>query len=335
MHRTGTSLARILVCCLAWLLSAPVRAIDKLSPTPYTLTRFDGSEIHYYLDRRGSSRSQTLLVLIQGSDCNSILNNPRIPEIAEVAPTAAVLLVEKYAITPDLPFNRDIARADCPGTYLNNNVPEQRVMDYARIVAALRTSAVPWWNRKIIIVGGSEGAQIAEEVAAIIPETARLIIFGIGGRHFEDDVLQSVRYDMNKAGLDDKATQEQIANFQQMFKAALSDRSANEIASGYSHAYWASMLRMDQLAMLRAVSVPVLALEGGADHNASTEGARDLIGQLRVLGSANIDYREYPGLDHAFTDDAGTSHWGSVIHDMKIWLGEPVHPRHKKLKAGS
>lgn len=327
MHRLRTLLAPIAIVYLPLLLlSTQVMALDKLTPVPYTLTRFDGSEIRYYLDRRGSTRSQPLLMLIQGSDCNSIVNNPRISMIAEVAPSAAVLLVEKYAITPDLPFNRDIARADCPTAYRKNNVPEQRVMDYARVVSELRTLAAPWWNRKIIIVGGSEGAEIALELAAIIPETDRVIIFGFGSRHFEDDVLQSIRYDMKEAWLDDNATQEQVANYQEIFKAALADRSSNEIVSGYSHAYWASMLSMDQLVMFRAINVPVLAIQGADDHNVSIEGSRALMSQLHALGSSNVEYREYPGLDHAFADKQGSSHWDRVIDDMSMWLSHrPPH----------
>jgi pimeloyl-ACP methyl ester carboxylesterase len=317
-----------LLVSVCLLLSAPVMAVDKLGLRQYTLTRFDGSDIRYYLGRRGITKPQSLLVIMQGSDCNSVVNNPRMKEIAAVAPTAAVLLVEKYGITANLPFSRETARSDCPDTYLKNNVPEQRVMDYARIVAALRISAAPWWNRKLIIVGGSEGAQIAEQVAAIIPETDCLIVFGFGGRHFEDDVLQSVRNEMKEAGLDDKATEEKVVGMQAMFKAALNDRSPNEIASGYSHAWWASMLSMDQSAMLRAVTVPVLAIQGGRDHNVSIAGARALMSPFRAGGKGNVEYIEYPGLDHAFTDADGTSHWDRVIHDISVWLNRhsTAHP---------
>ena len=319
-HTMVKLLTAIMILCLSLVSAVKVMAVDKLAPVPYALTRFDGSEIHYYLDRRGSTKPHPVLILIQGSDCNSVLNNPRIPLIAEVAPSAAVLLVEKYAITPDLPFNRDISRTDCPAAYRQNNVPEQRVMDYERVVAELRHSAASWWNREIFIIGGSEGAEIALEVAAITPETSRLIVFGFGSRHFQDDVLQSIRYDSKMAALDESATEEQIAKMQEVFKAALSDRSSNEIISGYSHAYWASMLSMDQLAMFRAVNIPVLAIQGADDHNVSVEGARALMSQLKMRGRTNLEYKEYPGLDHAFADREGASHWDRVIDDMSMWL---------------
>jgi fermentation-respiration switch protein FrsA (DUF1100 family) len=155
-----------------------------------------------------------------------------------------------------------------------------------------------------------------------------LIVFGFGGRHFEDDVLQSVRDEMKEAGLDDKATEEKVVGMQTMFKAALNDRSPNEIASGYSHAWWASMLSMDQSAMLRAVTVPVLAIQGGRDHNVSIAGARALMSPFRAGGKGNVEYIEYPGLDHAFTDADGTSHWDRVIHDISVWLNQhsTAHP---------
>lgn len=290
--------------------------------TSYTLLRFDGSDIHYYIEKRTSTRRQPIVMVMQGSDCNSVVNNPRIREIADVAPGAAVLLVEKYGITDALPLSNGVDRSDCPEAYLKKDLPEQRVMDYVQVVAAIRQSASGWWNRRLIIIGGSEGAEIAEQVAAVVPEAERLIIFAFGGRRFEDDVLHSVQVSMNEAGLDEDARQEQTARMKKTFQDALSDRSPNLMVSGHSQAWLASMLMIDQLVSLRQVSVPVLALQGSDDEDVSVEGARTMVDQLRALGSTNIRYIEYPGLNHGFRDKAGTSHVGTVLSEMASWLRE-------------
>jgi len=319
------ALVLVVAYCTLVLLPFPLIANDTDGGrTPHTLARFDGSDIHYYLEKRPGAHRQPIVVVMQGSDCNSVVNNPRIREIADVAPAAAVLLVEKYGITDALPLSKLVERSDCPDAYLKNNRPEQRVIDYAQVVAALRRSASSWWNRRLIIIGGSEGSVIAEQVATIVPETERLIIFGFGARRFEDDVLHSVQQSMEEEGLDADARQEQIAKMQSMFKTALADRSPNDIVSGYSHAWWASMLSIDQLAALSQVAVPVLALQGSNDEEVSVEGARALISQLRSLGigKSNIQYVEYAGLNHGFRDKSGTSHVDSVLGDMAKWLRE-------------
>jgi acetyl esterase/lipase len=41
---------------------------------------------------------------------------------------------------------------------------------------------------------------------------------------------------------------------------------------------------------------------------------------FRAGGRGNVEYIEYPGLDHAFTDADGTSHWDRVIRDISVWL---------------
>jgi dipeptidyl aminopeptidase/acylaminoacyl peptidase len=74
--------------------------------------------------------------------------------------------------------------------------------------------------------------------------------------------------------------------------------------------------------MLRAIIVPVLAIQGADDHNVSIEGSRALMSQLHALGGSNVQYREYPGLDHAFADKQGASHWDRVIDDMSMWLSK-------------
>lgn len=67
------------------------------------IARSDGTNITYYLLAQDNPE-KTLLVLIQGSDCNSVRHNRRInSEFPDVMPQASILTVEKYGITAELP----------------------------------------------------------------------------------------------------------------------------------------------------------------------------------------------------------------------------------------
>jgi pimeloyl-ACP methyl ester carboxylesterase len=285
----------------------------------HTLRRPDGSDIHYYLDRRAGAEPQSILLIIQGSDCNSVARHPTLHEYADVAPGSAVLLVEKYGITRDLPPLADDNRPDCPAEYQQRDTIEQRVLDYTQVISALRKEAI-WWDRRVVILAGSSGAGVGELVAALLQETERLVIFGFGARWLEDDMIDGMRASLASAGMPEEARAGAIEELVAGIRKMREDAALDKFASGHSHAAWASMLAFDQLAALRNVPVPVLAIQGGRDQNASPRGARDLIKSLRELGHTNITYVEYGDLDHGFRDEAGVSHRGRVIADIRDWL---------------
>ena len=287
-----------------------------------TLPRPDGSAIHYYVERGDGEVQQSLLVIMQGSDCNSIARHPTIHEYAEAAPEHAVLLVEKYGITKELSPSVDVDRVDCPVEYLRNDNLEQRVLDYLAVIAVLRAEA-DWWMGELVILAGSSGVNVAEQVAALVPETQRLVIFGFGSRWLEDDILYGVRASLEAANLEDDARMLEFNSAISTLREIRENPTPNKFASGHSYWGWASLLRFDQLEALARVLVPVLAIQGLQDQNVSPKGAQELIKALHELGRANITYREYDDLDHGFRDSSGKSHKSRVVEDIRRWLQSP------------
>jgi pimeloyl-ACP methyl ester carboxylesterase len=282
--------------------------------------RLDGTKISYYLAPNAGGGKQPILLILHGSDCNSIANHPRIRRFERVATDAVALYIDKYGITTELPWSESDDRTDCPDVYLQRNTLNQRVLDILRVVAELRQSA-PWWDGQLFIVGGSEGAIVAESVAPLVPETQSLIIFGFGGRWFENDVLHSVQVSLTADGEAPEVQAGHLETVRDLLAGALRDRDPAKNFWGYSHAYWASMLEFDQLEALRRVGVPVLALQGSEDEDVDVTGAREMIGELRSQGSS-ITFLEYEGLNHGFRDSENRSRLDGVIDDMAKWLGD-------------
>ena len=82
------------------------------------LTRADGSEITFYLDQKGSGH---LLVLMQGSDCNSVAHSKVINDrFATVIGDADVLTVEKYGLTRSVSWNGSGDSPQCPPVVLRS-----------------------------------------------------------------------------------------------------------------------------------------------------------------------------------------------------------------------
>ena len=72
-----------------------------------TASRDDGSPISYYLVQHAHD-TDTLLLILQGSDCNSVLKIDSIlTDYKNVWPEADILLVEKYGIGKGLTYSID------------------------------------------------------------------------------------------------------------------------------------------------------------------------------------------------------------------------------------
>ncbi|WP_392560282.1 alpha/beta hydrolase family protein [Orbus mooreae] len=79
----------------------------------FELPRNDGSSIHFYLKHSNTVSQDSLLILLQGSDCNSVDNNISLnTDLPKMFPDADVLTVEKYGITNILPYSKEDVRSD-------------------------------------------------------------------------------------------------------------------------------------------------------------------------------------------------------------------------------
>jgi pimeloyl-ACP methyl ester carboxylesterase len=219
----------------------------------YVMGREDGSTIHYYLLQPSTeSASDTLLLILQGSDCNSVLQVEAIfSDYRNVWPEADVLLVEKYGIDKTLNFSADVERSDCPSQYLKNDSPQQRVADIEAVLAGVRQRGR---YPNLIVLGGSEGAAVANMVAAKVDEVSATVAFNGGGRWFIDDVIHSI-----SASAEDSASVEEAVNgFRGFSRHILNSPPSDLVVSGHGYKWWHEMLSLDQRKLLEAVDTPLL-----------------------------------------------------------------------------
>ena len=314
--KTGIWITIVLLASCCIVLADAAAATNALS-------RFDGSQIQYHVDRRGHEGTQPILLMLQGSDCNSIKQHPRIDEYLDIAPNHAVLFIEKYGLTDSLPWSVSDARDDCPREYLEHNTLNQRALDALQVIAHLRRSE-PWWNKQLVIVGGSAGSMVASQVAAMVPETTLLVIFGFGSRYFRQDLFDSIESSFASSGMPETKVASELSAIKAQFEAMRENPSTVLFSSGHSYAYWAGMLEFDQLVSLSQVAVPVLAVHGARDQNSSPQGARDLVASLKKSAGTQVEFREYPELDHGFRDQSGVSHTSRVVRDMALWVEKHI-----------
>ncbi|GKX64490.1 alpha/beta hydrolase family protein [Pragia fontium] len=279
------------------------------------LNREDGSAITYYLERNSTSdKSPVLLVIIQGSDCNSVSKNRLIKnQLKYVWPQADVLTVEKYGIDSTLVYSDSVEREDCPKQYMQRDNLEQRVTDIKQVMDVSRDK---YHYGSVIVLGGSEGAVVANILASKVDYIDATVSFSGGGRWFKDDVLHSMSVDTDNPS----KVKEDAANFGEMVKYILSAKPFELEMSNHGYGWWRSVLSVDQQVVLSSVTSPVLIIQGGKDTSVPPKKVSQMIEILQGAGKNNIDYLFYPELDHVLQDKEGNSQMSEVAKEINIWL---------------
>lgn len=285
------------------------------APAPATLARGDGSDITYYVKQAGSQPAKQLLVIMQGSDCNSVQNNPRIQDVlVPMLPNADVLTVEKYGVDASLTWNPSDPREDCPVLTMMSDSLSQRVQDYRAVLKAVQKR-----HRydNVVVVGGSEGAVTAIMLAAESDAVDASIAFSGGGRWFKDDVVHS---EVSRLPAD--LNPDYIKDLYQRLDFLATQAPLHAIVSGHGIKWWQEMLGHDQQAALMKTKTPVLVLQGAKDTSVDPMAVEKMINEVNAAGRSNVYYKSYAELNHVFDDAQGQSHFNDVTQDMQEWLAE-------------
>jgi|GEM_PF-1381735 len=235
----------------------------------------------------------------------------------------AVLVTEKIGV------KSDGSREACTTEYRQNHTFQQRVYDYSRVLQHLRNTAT-WWNHKLYILGGSEGGGLAAILAALIPETEKIVMLVAGGAMTRAEALPAgVEISMQNTG----ASQDEIDKMKQQFESLFIEIRKNptpdkllgsdpELGSVFQETYkfLGSALDMRPLNVLVDLTIPIYMAHGTEDINDPVESARTTVKAFNELGKENLVYREYEGLDHGFKDRDGVSSFGEVVTEAFDWL---------------
>ena len=298
------------ISLLLLILTCSVSAKEVIT---HTTSRDDGSHISYYLAQH-SYDADTLLLILQGSDCNSVLKIDSIlTNYKNVWPEADILLVEKYGIDKGLTYSTDPARKDCPAQYLEKDNPAQRVAD---IKAVLDTVRKDGQYKRFILLGGSEGAVIANLVTAGVDYIDATIAFNGGGRWFIDDVSHSIAVKHKNPA----AARKEIDGFKGFAEHVLNSEPFELDMSGHGYHWWHQILSIDQLETLQKIHSPLLIVQGGRDTSVSPQKTDEMMQRLKEIGKNTIEYRRYEELDHGLKNSDGKSLRKEVVSDINIWL---------------
>jgi len=290
-----------LAILLALWLTPPAFAQQHAPPPARTLERTDGSSIHYYLDPPTGAARRPVLIMLQGSGCESVARNARIGWMApRLAPRHVLIRLEKYGVAPGADGE------NCSDAFWRGNTLQQRVLDLVQLVAGLRRER--WWNGELVLFGGSEGGAVAAMAAPLVPEVRAVVIWSSG---IGLPVGEMIR------GVLPPQMQEEAPR---IFQEARDNPTGGRQWGGASYRWWADAVDLVPARSLIQTRAPVLLVHGGRDQSAPVASARATDALMRAAGRSNFTYREYPDYDHFMVDSTSVDRRTEVIAEIAEWL---------------
>ena len=184
---------------------------------------------------------------------------------------------------------------------------QQEVIDDAVAAAAAARSTARIDPRRVFVLGHSLGGNLAPRILAGDAAIAGAVVLAGSTRPMARAILEQVTY---IAELDGEISKEEATNIEAL-KTELarmeepSFSAASEAVLGVPASYWLDLRGYDPVATAKALTRPLLILQGGRDYQVTRA---DFEGWERGLkGLKNVELQLYPELNHQFIAGTGKS----------------------------
>jgi dienelactone hydrolase len=301
----------------ALLLTQALGAQTKKSTDTVHLRikRLNDTYIDAYLKYPDAGKKVPLLIMCQGSGTGS-MTAPFLAVTEQWNDKLGRLVVEKAGVGYGDEGN------NVSTVYKENNVVQNRLYDYLRVLQYLRATA-NWWNGDVYVIGGSEGGLLAGMIASFYPDVKGVAILGFGGGlTFKEAWPKAIRFQKSAEGYTESQLQaaEQAASDTINLARSNPTYSLTYDGKDNTYAWWASIVDLRLVNSLTDLNIPIYMAHGSEDNMMPIASAKKVQELFTQKGKTNLLLKEYIGFDHGFTDKEGKSHYAKVFIDAISWM---------------
>lgn len=283
------------------------------APEAFESVRPDGSTIYWWVDRLSKGQRSGLILLAQGSGCQSVRANANVALARSLFPGYAALTVEKYGVVPgDDP--KEPFDANCPAAFHAHHTVSQRVADARQVIDQLRGQ--PWWNGQLVLFGGSEGGDVAALLAGPTRADAAILLSTGAGITFGEMVRQSLMDEMTR----NHVPKTEWPDIDAAFTQARQSPDSTTLWGGSSLRFWADAIDRRVVDEMLRSDTAFLLIQGGRDASAPVGAARKAAELFAAAGRCSLTYWEFPAYGHGMASSDGASHMADVLAQSAAWL---------------
>ncbi|MFK7821692.1 MAG: alpha/beta hydrolase family protein [Planctomycetaceae bacterium] len=295
----------------------------------FTKDKFD-RRITFYISklRQPVSEKLPLIVCVQGSGSQSVFlkhkdmiasGGPEAVIARDFRQQARVLVVEK----PGVEF---LVQPSRPGSSEEGTKEFNREFSLNRWVEAVNAATQAAMKldeidpARTLILGHSEGGQVACEVAAVNPKITHVAVMAGGGPTQVFDFLQLARE--GKMYDPAQTPQQRVDAFMADWKKVRNaPNAADKFILGHSHLRWSSFTKSSPVAAIQKSKARVFIAQGTDDTNSLPASAEVLYAELLAHGR-DVTYERVEGGNHGFMtkDDKTGKGWSKTNGKAVRWF---------------
>ncbi|MEW8690200.1 MAG: prolyl oligopeptidase family serine peptidase [Candidatus Thiodiazotropha endolucinida] len=316
LHKLLTVCAVVLFFVLSSACSTKIGYLVTSIANPLAVKNIkldNNTSSSYYTYQIGQGEPDTILFFIPGSGCTSLKYYLK-PYLYHLTGSVHVFALQKRNLE-----NSNMGLFDCDKAFLDTDHFTQWVIDNKRFVEEI-SRTFHFENKTIVLLGVSEGGNVAAAIAASTPVVSHLAILGSGGMKQIDELKLLVK----KTGVN--------ANIDDVFNTIVKDpTNIEKTVYGQTYKYWNSVAYVDPLKFYVTLDIPIFVGIGEADNNVPIESAIALHDYFEKRQKSNLTLCIYRHADHALVDPNGISHRSHFLTTMTRWVNKTVAVRTRTL----
>lgn len=316
--------------------AAPLRVCENTKlPKSFREARADrpdGSELRFFLGDSADTADQKkpLLIYLEGSGAQSLFYEMDDGRIAvgmvgllarEVGQAYHVASPEKRGVK----FGEQGRRGSGEGAsaeYTRYATLADRVADVRLMLTALLSEPTVDSSR-VLIVGHSEGADVAAAVAGEDPRVTHVAFLSGGGALQFFDFFVMRRKQMVAEGASAEQIEAAIEKLENEIRDVMADPdSESKFLMGHAYKRWSTFATQSSADNLLKTSAKIFAAHGSEDDSVPIESFDFLVARLLCAGKKGVTIHRYPGRDHSYIktgSEPGYEGFLEVLHEVLTW----------------
>lgn len=297
-------------------------------------SRADGSVMTYFVGGAGESRDgrKPLLVWLDGSGAQSLFL--KLPD-GRIASGMYALIAgragEQYHVAGVEKRGVEFGDGSRPGSgegasaeYTAHATLDDRVADVRLLLDTLLGDPMVDASR-VVLVGHSEGADVAAAAAAADARVTHVAFLSGGGAAQLFDFFILRRKMMAEAGASPEAIERAIVELEKEIRDVLADpNSEQRFWMGHAYKRWSTFATQASADNLVKAKAKVFAAHGSEDASVPIESFDFLVLELLRQGRADATIRRYAGVDHGFAkpgEPPTGEQFTRVLDQVLAWAG--------------
>lgn len=322
-------------------LNAQKLTSEQLGFKHFVINDISLGEINYYVSSKDIDKPKPILLYLDGSGSFPLfqytergIGSSVIIDFQNLSNIYHVILISK----PGVPFidsvKMDIESGtpiyETPKTYKEKLSLEWRV-NSAKLILEKSVKELKVENKKVAVIGISEGFQVGAKLASIDNNVSHLMLFvGNGLNQIYDFIIQN-RTDAQSGAIPTEVAQKNIDSLYIIAKDIYENPNATD-KEWYGHTYlrWSSFTNNNPTENILSLNIPVYIVAAANDKNTSVLGTDYLYLECIRQKKKNIFYNVYPvehSLNELIKDENGNivsmkNYRTKILNTAFEWLNE-------------